>query len=479
MVIGVAGLVVALVVGGVALYYGLAYSIERNLDGEARAGAAQVVALVDNGTLPNPVPITGVLLIQVVDDGLRVVAGSVTADRLTPLLRAAEIDAAADGSTVLVPGARAGLTGELRVVTETAGPANDRRTVIAAVPAGDLDRSTRLLRNILLLVFPALLLVLALIAWRVIGRTLRPVESLRTAAQRISGTGADEQLPVGPARDEIAALAATLNDMLRRLAAARERQRTFVADAAHELRSPLASLQIQLEVAEHLAQTGEGAELAREALVDVTRLTAIVDDLLLLARADAGSASAEAIAGAPDGQLGGNDATDVRELLGDLADRTARTGIAITVSPGEPVTVRTDAAKLRRALRSLLDNAVRAARSEVEMSVESVADSGDIVVAITDDGPGIAPADRQRVFERFTRLDDARSRDTGGSGLGLPIAAELMRQLGGSVVLTDRRPAGLQSKSSTVPPPPAGLRAELHLPPHARLAAHRSPQRSR
>ena len=136
----------------------------------------------------------------------------------------------------------------------------------------------------LLVTYPLLLAVLAVIAWWVIGRTLGPVEGLRAGAARISGTGRDERLPVPDTADEIHALAVTLNDMLDRLATSRERQRTFVADAAHELRSPLASMRTQLEVAQRL---GEGGELADDLLADVQRLSRMVEDLLLLARAGA------------------------------------------------------------------------------------------------------------------------------------------------------------------------------------------------
>ena len=144
--------------------------------------------------------------------------------------------------------------------------------------------SRQALRNALLITFPLLLAGLAAVAWRVIGWTLRPVEELRVGAERISGAAREERLPVPPAADEIRALAVTLNGMLDRLSAARWRQRAFVADAAHELRSPLASIQAQLEVAERL---GEGGALPAELLVDVHRLSALVEDLLLLARSDA------------------------------------------------------------------------------------------------------------------------------------------------------------------------------------------------
>src|SRR5450759_5212381 len=170
----------------------------------------------------------------------------------------------------------------MRAIAMQAGPPSASRSIIVAVPVNDVEQSQRVLRITLLLAYTPLVVIMALIAWRVIGSTLRPVEMLRSGAARISGSDQDERLAVPESADEIRALAVTLNDMLDRLAAARGRQRAFVADSAHELRSPLASLRTQLEVAQRL---GEGGELATDLLADVTRLAALVEDLLLLARA--------------------------------------------------------------------------------------------------------------------------------------------------------------------------------------------------
>jgi signal transduction histidine kinase len=223
---------------------------------------------------------------------------------------------------------------------------------------------------------------------------------------------------VPPARDEIQALALTLNDMLGRLAAGRARQRTFVADAAHELRSPLASMRTQLEVAQHL---GEAGRLPADPLPEVDRLSALVEDLLLLARADADAPLPARV-----------DRVEVAALLTAIAESYAEARVAVRtdrLDPAASVTASVD--ELRRAVTNLVDNAVRHARSAVTLSV--AADGSDVLIAVADDGPGIAPADRERVFDRFTRLDDARDRDAGGTGLGLPIVRELVRRAGGSV----------------------------------------------
>ena len=435
LLVALAGVALALAAGGVALYATLTISLDRALDSEARSAAAQVVVLIDSGTVPAPLPVSGAQIVQVVDEQGRVLAGSSNADRLTALLTPQEVARGLTGSTLDVSGSRAGLGGSLRVVVEPAGPAQARRSVIVAVFAQDADRGASILRTALLIVDPIVLVMLGVIAWVVTARALAPVEQLRSAAAEISGGQRDERLPVPPAADEIRSLAITLNDMLARLAIARDRQRQFVADAAHELRSPLAAIRTQLEVARHL--DGDDS-VSADALVDVARLNRIVADLLVLARADAG-ADVPAV-GEP---------VDLGDLLLELSDRFP----AGRVRPPERevvVTVQVDRDKLTRAIGNVVENAARHARSRVDLGLDI--EAGTVLVTITDDGPGIDPADRARVFERFTRLDDARDRDAGGSGLGLPIAAELLAALGGTVNLTDR------------PDGSPGLRAEIRVP---------------
>jgi signal transduction histidine kinase len=275
-----------------------------------------------------------------------------------------------------------------------------------------------------------LLAALALIAWRVIGWTLQPVEQLRAGAEKISRTrrisrpAGSERLPVPPAADEIRALAITLNEMLDRLAEAQERQRSFVADAAHELRSPLASIQAQLEVAQRL---GEGGTLPADLMMDVKRLSGLVEDLLLLARADADTR--------PPARLL---PVDAGELVSEVVRTYSDARVPVTVAVGEQLTIMVDAEELRRAVGNLIDNAVRHARTRV--AVAAFLDHDRTVISVSDDGPGIASEDRERVFERFTRLDDARGRNSGGAGLGLAIVRELITRAGGSVVLTDAEP---------------------------------------
>jgi len=412
-------------------------TLREAIDSGALQSAREVAALVDSGQLPDPVPVggEGTAAIQVVDAQGRVRAASAGVDRLVPVLRPDETAAVRSGDRLVVDGARLGLDGPLRVVGVPAGAAGDPRTVIVAVDFGGVRSGGRLLALGLAIGAPLLLGVVALATWEVVGRTLRPVEALRRGAEEITGAagGGSGRLPVPGPRDEIRRLAVTLNDMLARLEAARERQRAFVSDAAHELRSPLASAGAQLEVASRVDAGTPTGELAADVLADVDRLSRLVDDLLLLARAD-------------EAPVRRREPVGLGTLANEVASRYAAARVPVTVS-ADAATVLGDPVALRRVLANLVDNAVRHADRSVCLSVEQR--DGTATVAVTDDGPGIAAADRERVFDRFTRLDAGRGREEGGAGLGLAIVRELVRAHGGTVTLADAGP---------------GLRAEVRLP---------------
>jgi len=450
MLIGLGGIALTLLGGGYAFYAALTVALDKTLDDGALASAHEVVRLVQADRLPSLVPVSGAQVVQVVDAQQRVVAGSATADRLTPLLGPDELAEALLGRAVEVPGSRAGLAVPLRVRAVAAQSADGPVSVLVALPVGDVLASRSALRTGLLVVLPLVLLALGAVAWRVIGSTLRPVEELRAGAERISGTSREDRLAVPVAADEIRALALTLNEMLDRLAAGRARQRSVVADAAHELRSPLASIRTQLEVAERL---GEGGTLPGELLLDVDRLTRLVEDLLLLARADADTRGP-----AEPGRF------DATRLLAELARSRSAARVSVRLAAGSPVSVVADREELRRALQNLLDNAVRHAGSAVELDA---AETGDRVqLLVRDDGPGLPPEERERVFERFTRRDDARSRDVGGSGLGLPIARELVTRAGGSVELRPGAPPWSLQAVVELPAPPSAAAAGVDSADH-------------
>ena len=442
VLIGTTGLALGLLAGGLVLVGVLHLVLKRSLDEGARRTAADVAALVDEGRLADPVPTAGTQVVQVLDGNGRVEAASVGADRLVALLRPGELAAARGGAVVVVDGSRAGVDGPARVVAKTAGT----RTIIVAVPAREVEASVRTVRSALLVAYPLLVAALAVLAWRVVAWTLRPVEGLRRGAEEITGAARMRRLPVPDGDDEVHRLAVTLNGMLDRLEAARERQRAFVGDAAHELRSPITSLRTQLEVAGRVGEPVSTEDL----LLDVDRLARLVDDLLLLARAD-GS----------DPRLRHREPVELTALLQEVAGGFAESRVPPTVHDGRPQWTMGDPDGLRRVVANLVSNAVRHARGTVTLAAAPAA-ADRVEIHVTDDGPGIAPADRERVFGRFTRLDDARARDavTGaeGAGLGLAIVRELVRLHGGTVRLADAAP-GLRVVVSlpAVPVPEPGV----------------------
>lgn len=426
ILLGSLGVGVALAAGAILLYSVLSYIGQRTLDHDAAAASDQVVSLAQANRLPDPIPVAGSSLVQVVDARDRVVSASVNADRLTALLTPQETEEATQ-HPVQVPGSRMGLDGDLRVVATRIDGGG--RVVVVAESLVDLRRSLRMLRNTLAVVFPLLLLAMVLVAWRVVGAALRPVEELRSGAERISGSGRTERLPVPDSADEIRALALTLNSMLDRLDAALSRERDFAADVAHELRSPLASMRTQLEVAQHL---GEGGDLAADLHADVLRMIGLVEDLLTLARL-------EAAVPAPPGIR-----VSLADLLSDLDARYAGSPVVVAVTaPPAGVAVAGDKEALERVLGNLIDNGLHHARSRVEVAVAVVGPST-VRIVVDDDGPGIPAADRERVWLRFTRLDEARARDAGGSGLGLAIVRELLAQQDARARLDDSPLGGLR-----------------------------------
>jgi signal transduction histidine kinase len=444
LLVSVVVLFAGLAGGGVVLVATMNFALLRTANEEALATARAVAELVNEDALSDPLPAAPAVRVQVVDAQDRVRAVSAGADRLVPILYPSELDKLGDGQGQYIPGSRIGFEGRVRVVVVAAGPATDPVRVVVARPTSDLTQGVHLLRTTLLITFPPLVALLALVAWRVVGATLRPVEALRAGAEEITGGARSDRLPVPDSRDEIHRLAVTLNDMLHRLDAARGRQRAFVADAAHELRSPLTNMRTELEVAQRLPDTTDWPALADDLLTDVDRLSRLVDDLLLLARADDGSTRALTR------QV---ETVELGQLLSEVAARypageDERPAVQYE-RPAVPLRTRGERDAIGRVVANLLDNAVRHARSAVRLTV--VADGAYQMISVVDDGPGIPAADRERVFDRFTRLDDARARDAGGSGLGLAIVRELVRRHHGTVVLRGASP-------------PPGLRVDVRLP---------------
>ena len=303
--------------------------------------------------------------------------------------------------------------------------------LVAASPLEPIERSVDAVRGGLLLTFPLLVAAVAALTWVLAGRALRPVEAIRQEVEAVSGSTLDRRVPVPPSGDEVARLAETMNAMLDRLQAAAVRQQQFVADASHELRSPVAAIRTELEVAQRTAGPGEWPAVAERLLREEARLEEVITDLLLLASLDEGAA------------LPPPSPVDLaEEARAEVERRGGRAGGArIDVEADEPVMVAGSPTQLRRALSNLVDNAGRHATGTVRVAVHER--GGRARVLVDDDGPGIPEADRARVFERFTRLDAHRGRNgiDGGSGLGLSLVQRIAERHHGRVTV-DTAPIG-------------------------------------
>ncbi|MGH8794665.1 MAG: sensor histidine kinase [Stackebrandtia sp.] len=383
--LGMGGLLFGFAVGGMALVFSLHYVTQKSVDATATETADNIAALLEEDKLPDPIA-TGreSTIVQIYDAEGRFERGSLGADPLVPLLKDYQMDDALDeGAHFTVPGNRASMSTDLRV---TAAPAGER-VVVVGVSRSELNAVPKFAKG-LAVMMSALAATVAVVLWWLVGRTLRPVEAART------------------------------------------KQRAFVADAAHELRSPLANMRTELEVAERV---GAPPELLHDLLADVERLSRMTEDLLLLSRLD----DARRPVRPQD--------LDLAELVGCRVAEYSEARVPVVADlPEASVEMRADADAVRRILTNLVDNAVRHAETRVTVTCRVV--DGGARITVSDDGPGVPADDRARVFNRFTRLDDARGRDSGGAGLGLPITAELVAAHGGSIELRDASPRGLRAE---------------------------------
>lgn len=276
---------------------------------------------------------------------------------------------------------------------------------------------------------PLLVALVGVTTWLVVGRTLRPVEAIRSQVEHITGEALSQRVPTPPGDDEITRLADTMNDMLDRLETALERQRRFVADASHEYRSPLTAIRAQLEVDLAHPEQADWQRSGHEILEETVRLQRLTEDLLELARVDAGVArDREVVLDLDDLVL-----SELRRLRTVSSRRIDGSGVSAAQ-------VRGDADELRRVIRNLLDNADRHARTSVTVTLNTR--DGRAELRVIDDGGGVAPEDRERIFERFARSDDDRARGRGGTGLGLSIARELAEAHQGTLVVEESPQGG-------------------------------------
>lgn len=316
---------------------------------------------------------------------------------------------------------------DFRVVTQTVG---DGRVVAVASPLNELEESLAQLAGRVLVGGPVLLGLICAAVWLLLGYTLRTVDRLRRQVAELSATGLDRRVDVPVARDEVRQLAVTMNDLLDRLQQAALTQRRFVADAAHELRSPLAGLRTRIEVNAAAGQPDRWDRAAPAMVADIERLARLVDDLLALARLDESNRLPQA------------GPVDLDEIVfAEVRRLRGTTPVVLDTRQVSAGLVRGDPDLLERVVRNVLANAVRHARNRVQVTLST--SDGQVELIVSDDGPGIPVAERERVFQRFHRLDAARGRDAGGSGLGLAIVHDAVRAHSGSVTIHDAHPGAL------------------------------------
>lgn len=308
------------------------------------------------------------------------------------------------------------------IVAQGVTSPSGERIVLVAQSLDLVDDGTDAVLAALLLGLPLLALTVGCATFLFVGRTLRPVEAMRRQAATITARNLHERLPVPATDDEIAALASTMNTMLDRIEASSAAQRRFVGDASHELRSPLATVQANADLLEATDLPENAARSVGRIRTESARMTRLVEDLLLLARLDNLPVRRQDV--------------DLDDLVYTERERLAELHPHLNVRASfEPVRVAGDPDALLRVVRNLVDNSARHAKANVTISVGSHDAYAEIVVG--NDGPPIPVEERERIFDRFVRLDDSRSRADGGAGLGLSIARDIVGAHGGTLTVDD------------------------------------------
>lgn len=371
--------------------------------------------------------------VQILAADGRVVA-STPGDRAAPITRP------------LPPGARTTLDGatigddptEYRVTAIGTSSPGGTVTIAVAAAEGPITDVVLTVAVLFASVFPVILVLLAATTYFFVGRTLLPVERIRSEVAAITSTDLSRRVSEPHTGDEVDRLAGTMNQMLQRLHTANETQLRFVGDASHELRSPLVTVVGLLDLARTRGDSIDHETIDTILFPEAKRLETMVDDLLMLARADERGVPLR------------RSVVDIDDVVADEATRLRRLGTVSVSARIDAVQVFGDRDKLIRAVRNIADNALRHARSAIEIDVRADASSQACTIAISDDGDGIPPEDRGRVLDRFVRLDPDRRRSSGGSGLGLAIVDEIVRAHGG-VVTVDAGRLGGAAVSITVP----------------------------
>jgi signal transduction histidine kinase len=419
---------VALTAAGAILAAVLYRSMLSGIDSTAAARVGDVAANLESGGAAGLDPALlstdeRILAVQVITPAGTVVRRSPSAPD-TPMVPISEIG---DGLHIGMP-AHDSPYGQIRFSAQTVDGPGGRYTVLVGEGSQVVFASVKAVVIALAFAAPIVVVVSAAMTYLLVSRSMRSVDAIRTRVAEISTSDLTERVPVPEKRDEISALALTMNEMLARIEAGHSAQQRFVGDASHELRSPLTTIISALEVAVAHPELLNG-ELAKTTLIpEAHRMQALVDDLLLLARAD------------ERGLTMAHEDVDMDDLAAVEAERLSRDTPLDVRTDVTPTRIVGDSVRLSRMLRNLLDNAGRHATSQVFLAARACGSHA--VLTVDDDGPGIAHADRERVFHRFVRLDANRSRSAGGAGLGLAIVREIVAAHHGSVSITDRPGGG-------------------------------------
>lgn len=407
-----------LLAAGVAVFLDLQGQLVRGIDEAAQARLAGIVADARAGRLVSVLTDVGDNdIAQVVDDRGNVLAASPSILGRPPLdLR----PASGSPSVRTMTGPDDSETERYRMWVQSTATTGSRVRVYVGTSLESVRQATSALRRSLELGLPIVTLLLGLAIWLVLGRALRRVEVIRSEVADISDAALHRRVQESEVPDEVGRLASTMNQMLDRLEEASLRQKAFVADASHELQTPLAGLRTELEVALARAEP-VGEDRLKSLLSTCDQMERLVRDLLFLAVQDAGPR--------PSPRPVDLDDVVLEEAARARAHSRARIDAA-AVSAGPVVG---DRDELQRLVRNLLDNAVRHARSRVSLSVRTA--DGCVRLEVADDGAGIPVEERERIFDRFHCLDGARSPAGGGTGLGLAIARSIATRHGGSLTL--------------------------------------------
>jgi signal transduction histidine kinase len=324
-----------------------------------------------------------------------------------------------------------GLDEPARLLAKAISKRGRKLVLVVGATRAEISEALSSLRAELLIAGPIALLLASCAGYLLAGVSLRGVESMRRRAAAISAETPGERLPVPRTRDELERLGETLNEMLSRLEAAFERQRDFVADAGHELRTPLALLRTELELALHHASSpDELREAIRLSSSEVDRLAQLAEDLLLIARSEGGRL---------DLRLEALESNDVLEAVATRFEWRAReTGRGLSVAVGRPFRMRGDRLRLEQALANLVENGLRHGGGDVRLSATSV--DGRVELHVSDEGTGFPPRFLDRAFERFARADGARS--GGSAGLGLSIVRMIAEAHGGAAHVANNNGRG-------------------------------------